>query len=76
MSSRLRVPAAGLAVLGLAAALAACGGGSSSGSEEPEGKYEVKVVKATFPNKQDLGQTSLMRIAVRNTGDRTVPDAG
>ena len=67
------MPAAGLAALALAASLAACGG-SSSGSEEPEGKYEVKVVKATFPTKQDLGQTSLMRIAVRNTGDRTVPD--
>jgi hypothetical protein len=57
------------------ASLAACGG-SSSGSDEPEGKYEMKVVKATFPTKQDLGQTSLMRIAVRNTGRKTVPAAG
>jgi hypothetical protein len=69
------MPAAGLAALALAASLAACGG-SSSGSEEPEGKYEVKVVKATFPTEQDLGQTSLMRIAVRNTGERTVPTIG
>ena len=69
------MPAAGLAALALAASLVACGG-SSSGSDEPEGKYEMKVVKATFPTKQDLGQTSQMRIAVRNTGDRTVPNAG
>jgi hypothetical protein len=69
------MPAAGLTAIALAASLAACGG-SSSGSEEPEGKYEVKVVKATFPTKQDLGQTTLMRIAVRNTGKQTVPTAG
>ena len=33
----------------------------------------MKVVNATFPTEQDLGQTSLMRIGVRNTGDKTVP---
>jgi hypothetical protein len=70
------VPAAGLAALALAASLAACGGGSSSGSDEPEGKYEMKVLKATFPTEQALGQTSLMRIAVRNTGEKTVQTTG
>jgi len=69
------VPVAGLVALAVATSLAACGS-SSSGSEEPEGKYEMKVVKATFPTDQALGQTSLMRIAVRNTGDRAVPTAG
>jgi hypothetical protein len=69
------MPVAGLAALAVATSLAACGS-SSSGSEEPEGKYEMRVVKATFPTDQDLGQTSVMRIAVRNTGDRTVPTAG
>jgi hypothetical protein len=69
------MPAAGLVALAIAASLAACGG-SSSGPEEPEGKYEMDVVKATFPTDQDLGQTSQMRIAVRNTGDKTVPTAG
>jgi hypothetical protein len=67
--------AVGSATLALVLSLAACGS-SSSGSDEPEGKYQMKVVKATFPTEQDLGQTSLMRIAVRNTGDRTVPAAG
>ncbi len=65
---------AGLASLALAVSLAACGG-SSSASDEPEGTYEMKVTRATFPTDQDLGQTSLMRIAVRNTGEKTVPTA-
>lgn len=65
---------AGLASLALAVSLVACGGSSSS-SDEDEGTYEMKVTKATFPTDQDLGQTSLMRIAVRNTGEQTVPTA-
>jgi hypothetical protein len=35
----------------------------------------MEVAKASFPTKQDLGQTSLMRIALRNTGEKTVPAA-
>jgi hypothetical protein len=67
---------AGFLALALAASLAACGGSDSSGSDdEPEGKYEMEVVEASFPAKQALGQTSLMRIALRNTGDRAVPTA-
>jgi hypothetical protein len=65
--------AAGLASLAVAASLAACGGSSSSGDEETAGTYEMKVTKATFPTDQDLGQTSLMNIAVENTGEKTVP---
>jgi hypothetical protein len=67
--------AAALAALALALSATACGG-SSSGSDEAEGKFQMKVVKATFPTEQDLGQTSLMRIAVRNTGDRTAGAVG
>ena len=62
----------GSAVLALAALLSACGG-SSSDSNEPAGNYQVKVTKATFPPKQFVGQTSLMRIDVTNTGKKTVP---
>ena len=62
----------GSAVLALAALLSACGG-SSSDSNEPAGNYQVKVTKATFPPKQFVGQTSLMRIDVTNTGEKTVP---
>jgi hypothetical protein len=56
----------------MAVLLAACGG-SSSDSNEPTGTYQVQVTKATFPSKQFVGQTSLMRIDVRNTGKKTVP---
>jgi hypothetical protein len=62
----------GSAVLAMAALLAACGG-SSSDSGEPAGKYEVAVTEASFPSHQFVGQTSLMKIDVKNTGKKTVP---
>ncbi|MBS1677425.1 MAG: hypothetical protein JST08_08570 [Actinobacteria bacterium] len=62
----------GSAVLAMAALLAACGG-SSSDSNEKAGTYKVAVTDASFPAKQFIGQTSLMRIDVKNTGNRTVP---
>ena len=54
-------------------AFSACGGASSDGQTEPAGTYRVKVVRADFPTEQRLGQTSLLRIGVRNTGRKTVP---
>jgi hypothetical protein len=72
-NSRIRAIGAGLASLALAASLAACGSETSSDANEAEGSYEMKVVKATFPTDQHLGQTSLMKVAVRNTGDKAVP---
>jgi hypothetical protein len=62
----------GSAVLAMAALLAACGG-SSSDSNEKAGNYEVKVADASFPAKQDIGQTSLMKVDIENTGEKTVP---
>lgn len=53
--------------------LGACGGGSSSDANEPEGTFHVKVTEAAFPAKQVLGQTSLLKLGIRNTGKRTVP---
>jgi len=57
----------------VAALLAACGGGGGSGDDEPPGTFHVKVTEATFPTLQRLGQTSLLRLGIRNTGDRAVP---
>lgn len=57
----------------MAALLGACGGGDSSEANEPEGKFQVKVTEAAFPAEQVLGQTSLLQLGIRNTGDRTVP---
>jgi hypothetical protein len=62
----------GSAALAVAALLAACGG-SSSDSNEPAGTYQVKVTRASFPARQFVGQTSLMKIDVENDGDKTVP---
>jgi hypothetical protein len=71
--SRRRITGTGLAFLALAASFSACGGGASSDANQPAGTYRVKVVRADFPTEQRLGQTSLLRIGVRNTGAKTVP---
>lgn len=57
----------------LSLALAACGGGSSSDANETEGSYDVEVTRASFPTEQHLGQTYLLDLGVRNTGDKTIP---
>jgi hypothetical protein len=71
--SRVRSIGAGLATLALAASVAACGGSSSSGLTEEAGTYRVKVTRADFPTEQRLGQTSLMRIGVSNSGKKKIP---
>lgn len=57
----------------MAVLLAACGGGSSSDAGERPGTYSLRVTEASFPGEQQLGETSLLRLGVRNTGDKTVP---
>jgi hypothetical protein len=57
----------------VAALLGACGGDSSADPDEPTGTFPVKVSEAKFPTTQQLGQTSLLRLGIRNTGERTVP---
>jgi hypothetical protein len=53
-----------------------CGGGESQRQDanEPSGKFEVDVTKASFPPKQKLAKRSELAIDVENTGDRTVPN--
>jgi hypothetical protein len=58
----------------VAALLAACGGESSSDSNERAGTYRLRVTEASFPTEQQLGQTSLMHLGVRNSGEETVPN--
>ncbi len=58
--------------MAVAALLGACGE-SSSDANQPSGNYPVAVTAASFPAKQRLGQTSLLKLGVRNTGKRTVP---
>ena len=59
--------------MAVAALLAACGGESSSDSNEAAGNYQVRVTEASFPTEQRLGQTSLLQLGVRNTGKKTIP---
>jgi hypothetical protein len=61
-----------LAVL-LALSIAACGGGTSSDANEATGTFSVEVTRAEFPTKQELGQTSLLRLGLHNAGRKTVP---
>lgn len=72
-NTRLQAIATGFAALAVAALLGACGGSSSSEPDEPEGTFHVKVTEAAFPPEQVLGQTSLLELGIRNTGERTVP---
>jgi hypothetical protein len=67
----LRVAIIGIVVAISAALLSACGG--SSGEGEVTGTYRARVISAEFPTRQRLGQTSLLRLDVRNTGAKTIP---
>ena len=70
--TRLLATAIGFAALAAAAMLGGCGS-SSSADDEPTGTFHVRVTEASFPTAQKLGQTSLLKLAVRNTGKRPVP---
>jgi hypothetical protein len=54
-------------------ALSGCGG-ESQDANEPEGSYRVEVANASFPAKQQIAEGTTMRIAVRNPGQRTIPN--
>jgi hypothetical protein len=62
-----------LAAVAVAALLAACGGGASA-DKEPAGEFDVGVTAASFPTLQRLGQTSLLKLSVKNDGNETVPN--
>jgi hypothetical protein len=64
---------AGAAVLAVLVA-AGCGGGTRQDEDEPSGTFPVDVVSATFPAKQRLAEASELKIAVRNAGQKAVPD--
>jgi hypothetical protein len=72
---RSRIGAAGALAAVLSLTLAACGGDSSTSSTpEPGGAYPVEVVTAELPARQRLGQTTLLRLGVRNDGERAMPE--
>jgi hypothetical protein len=63
-----------VAVLAAALGLSACGGGQRQDVTEPSGNFPVQVSKSSFPTRQDLAQTSDLELAIKNTGDQTIPN--
>jgi hypothetical protein len=58
----------------LAPSASGCGGGGGRQDEsEPSGRFPVRIVTSSFPTRQRLAQTSLLRIGVQNTGQKQVP---
>jgi len=53
--------------------LAGCGEAQQD-ADEPEGEFTLEIVKASFPAKQTTAQHSTMRMTVRNTDDRDLPN--
>lgn len=56
-------------------ALSGCGNDESErqGAGDRAGTYEVEVVTASFPRRQQLAQTQTLRLTVRNSGAETIP---
>jgi hypothetical protein len=54
-------------------ALAGCGS-ERQDADEPEGEYTLQVLDASFPAHQTTAQQSTMRLSVRNTDDRQLPN--
>jgi hypothetical protein len=64
------LPCAALSAL----VVAGCGGGQSQDASEPSGEFRVAVTDARFPASQRLAEPQRLVIAVKNTGNETVPD--
>ena len=67
-----RAMATSLAAIGLVAT--GCGGGERQDAGEKAATYTVDVTQASFPAEQRIARQQQMRIAVKNTGDRALPD--
>ena len=69
-----------MAAVGVAAAalltlsLSACGSGTKQDADEASGDFRVEASRVSFPRLQGLGETEALRMRVRNTGTKTVPN--
>jgi hypothetical protein len=66
--------ATGFATVLTGAVLAGCGGGERQDADEPSGTFKVAVTHASFPAHQRLANSATMRVTVRNTDSRTIPN--
>lgn len=63
-----------ISISAVALGVVGCGGEARQDANEPSGTFTVDVAKASFPRKQQLATPEKMVIAVKNTGQQTVPD--
>jgi hypothetical protein len=63
-----------VAAVAASAILSACGGQTRQDAKEPRGTFPVQVTTASFPASQQLAQHTHLVIAVRNAGNRPIPD--
>jgi hypothetical protein len=57
-----------------AVVLGACGGGERRDADAPDGTYDVRVERSSFPARQHLAERAALILTVRNTGEQTIPD--
>jgi hypothetical protein len=62
-----------VSLVAVVALVAGCGGGRQD-ADEPEGTFTLSVLKASFPARQSTAQQATMRLQVRNTDDRDLPN--
>jgi hypothetical protein len=75
MAAHRRKAALTLSLVALPAlASAGCGGGPAQDAKEPKGTFAIRLLSATFPDKQHLAKTSNLQIVVENAGQKTVPN--
>ena len=67
----LSAPAAAVAA---ALVLAGCGGTERRDAGAPDATYTVAVQRASFPARQRLAKRTALVLAVRNTGERAIPN--
>jgi hypothetical protein len=49
-------------------------GGTAQDAHEPKGSFDVQVMHASFPSSQAVARASEMKLEVRNSGSRAVPN--